>query len=171
MSYFSSSGFPQCEFKYMIKHKCKTSSLLSVFLHCSWMVRNTKHNITGQAMLYYFYKLKQIQISTKTGPWSHGSWIYNYLYNQCLSPLCKENKLKLKITVKLSFHSTNMGKWILENIIQIYMSASKPLYKPTLIDQGQYLISINGFREQTTYKSTLMGKCLLKSYLIQKWIR
>jgi hypothetical protein len=23
----------------------------------------------------------------KSWPWSYGSWIYNYLYNQCLSPL------------------------------------------------------------------------------------
>jgi hypothetical protein len=24
---------------------------------------------------------------TRSWSWSHGSWIYNYLYNQCLSPL------------------------------------------------------------------------------------
>jgi hypothetical protein len=27
------------------------------------------------------------RVLTYTGPWSYGSWIYNYLCNQCLSPL------------------------------------------------------------------------------------
>jgi hypothetical protein len=35
-------------------------------------------------------KLKINRLFGKQGstwPWSYGSWIYNYLYNQCLSPL------------------------------------------------------------------------------------
>jgi len=34
--------------------------------------------------------IKYMYISYQTGPswsWSYGSWIYNYLCNQCLSPL------------------------------------------------------------------------------------
>jgi len=40
------------------------------------------------------------------GPsWSYGSWIYNYLYNQCLSPL--------KLLVRIPF----MGRCTRCNII------------------------------------------------------
>jgi len=38
----------------------------------------------------YYKKKKYIHVIDFLGPswsWSYGSWIYNYLCNQCLSPL------------------------------------------------------------------------------------
>jgi hypothetical protein len=34
-----------------------------------------------------YLKLSDVSHFTASWPWSHGSWIYNYLCNQCLSPL------------------------------------------------------------------------------------
>jgi len=40
-------------------------------------------------MIYLFIKPTCTSHKCKgsSWPWSYGSWIYNYLYNQCLSPL------------------------------------------------------------------------------------
>jgi len=35
----------------------------------------------------YIYVVITITYKGTSWPWSHGSWIYNYLWNQCLSPL------------------------------------------------------------------------------------
>ena len=49
-----------------------------------------KHYYFNPAMKWYFSYLLELHFWMKAPPswsWSHGSWIYNYLCNQCLSPL------------------------------------------------------------------------------------
>ena len=50
--------------------------------HIIWY-QNTE--ISKQHILRYQNKI--IKISKRPKSWSYGSWIYNYLCNQCLSPL------------------------------------------------------------------------------------
>jgi hypothetical protein len=43
-------------------------------------------------MIVCYWKLNKYALTTKriegpSLPWSYGSWIYNYLWNQCISPL------------------------------------------------------------------------------------
>jgi len=38
-------------------------------------------------LLYSIFSLLPFYTRGPSWPWSYGSWIYNYLCNQCLSPL------------------------------------------------------------------------------------
>jgi hypothetical protein len=46
--------------------------------------------------MLYLYTMFCLQMSSTAWPWSYGSWIYNYLCYQCLSPL--------KLWVRTPFH-------------------------------------------------------------------
>jgi hypothetical protein len=59
--------------------------------------------------------------------WSYGSWIYNYLCNQCLSPL----KLWIRIPLisRLSYQSFNLDRtWSPHSVyISMFLFVAKPL--------------------------------------------
>jgi hypothetical protein len=60
------------------------------YLICIWCftVENFKWIFVNIRIICIFLqKLANILLSRLSWPWSYGSWIYNYMCNQCLSPL------------------------------------------------------------------------------------
>jgi hypothetical protein len=53
-------------------------------------------------------------------PWSYGSWIYNYLCNQCISPLM--------LWVQISIRARCTTIFVLHALIDLYFSFGKKLY-------------------------------------------
>ena len=61
----------------------------------SWLSKNTgscifdsyKKKNSTRSKTFYFFMLKFMSILKLEPSWSYRSWIYNYLCNQCLSPL------------------------------------------------------------------------------------
>ena len=71
-------------------HKSFESSL-SVRLNLR-EVTSKGYGLTDNKM--YFY------IKGPSWPWSYGSWIYNYLCNQCLSPLMLVVRISIRANVQ-----------------------------------------------------------------------
>jgi len=44
-------------------------------------------NCVEKSSIFSGYQIGQNLIERPSWSWSHGSWIYNYIYIQCLSPL------------------------------------------------------------------------------------
>ena len=100
---------------------------VSFFIFCSFMVCGVHHNFLAKKALSW--------------SWSHGSWIYNYLCNQCLSPL--------KLWVRIPFIARctrynimwNVCRWLdlktyHENLnVKCYYSEHRELYS----NMGMYM--------------------------------
>jgi hypothetical protein len=63
---------------------------IMIFFYYLSNITNKFHNFhicDNYFCLNYFCCESTIILKGLSWPWSYGSWIYNYLYNQCLSPL------------------------------------------------------------------------------------
>ena len=59
-------------------------------VNLTWTAFYNREIQVQEPLVVYFFLLKWIYPLIPTGPswsWSYGSWIHNYLCNQCLSPL------------------------------------------------------------------------------------
>ena len=59
----------------------------------SWFIVRTIYNRT----YLNTHTIHKILLDGLSWPWSHGSWIYNYLCNQCLSPLMLRVRILIKV--------------------------------------------------------------------------
>ena len=67
------------------------------------IVKNTQCSL--QTLVHFRSMLLSHQYKLKQGPsWSYGSWVYNYLCNQCLSPLT----LRVRIRLRRGFLNTTL---------------------------------------------------------------
>jgi len=60
----------------LLKMALNTITPLVIYLHCDLLYANT-------TSLYYPFIVTTFRVDSH---WSYGSWIYNYVYNQCISP-------------------------------------------------------------------------------------
>jgi hypothetical protein len=77
--------------------------------------RQRTHNDV-QITYYHGYPMKRECLQIEEGPswsWLYGSWIYNYLYNQCLLPLMFESRWWLSVLESLSVISVKLGSPLL----------------------------------------------------------
>ena len=80
-----------------------------------------------------FYTLEYNQ--TKTGPswsWSYGSWIYNYLCNQCLSPLM----FWVRISIRARCTTTLCDKFCQWLATGQWCSPGSPVSSTNIIDRN-----------------------------------
>ena len=57
-----------------------------VYVHCFWILVQYMNNIWIGIIFVLIYMIFKLQLWL-SWQWWYGSWIYNYLCNQCLSPL------------------------------------------------------------------------------------
>jgi hypothetical protein len=61
---------------------------------------NTTNLLSQESFIFYSKKCIPIIMEAPSWPWSHGSWIYNYLCNQCLSPLMLWVRISIRASVQ-----------------------------------------------------------------------
>ena len=100
------------------KNKRSSNDLKNIYLFIVYLIRLNPVSFTGEFFLKWL-KFTYVQIGvygllhfTGEGPswlWSCGSWIYNYLCNQCLSPLTLWVRLPLRRGV---LNTTSCDKFV-----------------------------------------------------------
>jgi hypothetical protein len=79
------------------------------------------HFVLKASWVFWFWSLEEtVVLSGRQGsswPWSHDSWFYNYLCNQCLSPL---TQIQLKRGLCLCCMPLGLGSWCLSPLSKIF---------------------------------------------------
>ena len=107
-------------------------------INCFWKLKKLKHwHFYHQFLINYIKNILGL-----SWPWSYGSWIYNYLCNQCQSPLMLWVRIPLRRGVLDTTLCDQVCQWLLTSQLFFPGTSVPPTNKIDLQDIAEILLKV-----------------------------